>query len=114
MIPSLDENRSSNTTDRNFTKRDYVATEKIIYKSIGDQKSSWIMNLEENLFWESWIIEAKTTGIRNIKIQMIPLLPPPVLQRMAMEMDWNLTKLGQPFQVLMTNQQKSPKRSYDG
>ena len=38
----------------------------------------------------------------------------PVLQRMAMEMDWNLTKLGQPFQVLMTNQQKSPKRSYDG
>jgi len=39
----------------------------------------------------------------------------PVLQRMAyMEMDWNLTKLSQPFQVLMTNQQKSPKRSYDG
>ena len=28
----------------------------------------------------------------------------PVLQRMAMEMDWTLTKLGQPFQVLMTNQ----------
>ena len=24
----------------------------------------------------------------------------PVLQRMAMEVDWNLTKLGQPFQVL--------------
>ena len=40
MIPSLDENRSSNTTDGNFTKRDYVATEKIVYKSIGDQKSS--------------------------------------------------------------------------
>ena len=38
----------------------------------------------------------------------------PVLQRMAKEMDWNLTKLGQPFQVLMTNQQKSPKRRYDG
>ena len=37
----------------------------------------------------------------------------PVLQRTAMEMDRNLTKLGQPFQVLMTNQQKLPKRSYD-
>ena len=32
----------------NYTKRDYVAAEKIV-KSIGDhQKSSWIMNLEEN------------------------------------------------------------------
>ena len=32
---------------RNYTKRDNVATEKIV-KSIGDKKSSWIMNLEEN------------------------------------------------------------------
>ena len=34
-------------TPKNYTKRDNVATEKIV-KSIGDQKSSWIMNLEEN------------------------------------------------------------------
>ena len=47
MIPSL--NEAEVWTQRN-TKRDYrnVAAEKII-KSIGDdQKSSWIMNLEEN------------------------------------------------------------------
>ena len=32
--------------------------------------------LRQNLNSESWITEAKTTGIMNIKIQMIPLLPP--------------------------------------
>ena len=54
MIPSLDENRSSNTTDRNFTKRDYVATEKIIYKSIGDQKKVFENHESGRKFsWES-------------------------------------------------------------
>ena len=47
-------------------------------KRIGDQKSLWIMNLEENSCRnrESWRQKhrAKTIGIKNIKIQMIPLL----------------------------------------
>lgn len=69
MIPSLDENRSSNTTDRNFTKRNFVATEKIIYKSIGDQKSSRIMNLEENFRGNHELLRQKRqeSGISRFK-----------------------------------------------
>ena len=43
-----------------------------------ETKSIGVRCLRESEFlWESWIIEAKTTGIMNdIKIQMILLLPP--------------------------------------
>ena len=73
MIPSLDGDRSLNTKE---TKNETTFP---LTKSLS-QKSSWIMNLEEKFCrnHESWI-EAKTTGIMNIKIKMIPLLPPTLI-----------------------------------
>ena len=73
IIPSLDGNRSLNTKE---TKNETTLP---LTKSLS-QKSSWIMNLEEKFCrnHESWI-EAKTTGIMNIKIKMISLLPPTLI-----------------------------------
>ena len=34
------------------------------------------MNYKSEFLKELWIIEAKTTGNMNIKVQMTPLLPP--------------------------------------
>ena len=66
MIPSLNE-------------AEVWTLKKLSYPWENHSVNRWsevFVNHKSEFLKELWIIEAKTTGIMNIKVEMIPLLPP--------------------------------------